>query len=226
VQNAVPDILEPMLMRAMRFLRLLAIGQTESSAGNNSKLTPVEVAKLTSALNAASAKLTPIQNRYESYQILAAIPMPRFQHLLSLVENVKLPSLPYPSMPDWLDTVGPSRQLILFEEHHFKYMAQFLSAMQLNEKDALLISKNSLHLELEHYAKAWKLEGFVKPKKFVSPTFQLDVARFGTPARVAPERVVVVVTRAGALASSYELLLLWILWKFSISSASGNATAN
>ena len=226
VQDAVPELLEPTLVRAMRFLRLLAVGQTESSAGNNSKLTPVEVAALTSALNAASAKLTPIQNRYESYQILAAIPMPRFHHLLSLVENVKLPSLSCVAIQDWLDTVGPSRQIILFERHHFKYMAQFLTAMQLTEKDALLISKSTLHVELEKYAKAWKLEGFVKPKEFVSPTFQLDVARFGTPARVAPERVVVVVTRGGVLDNSYELLLLWILWKFSISSAPEDTTAD
>ncbi len=203
---------ESPIVRAMRFLRLLAIGQTEISAQSRARLSSGEVLLLTASLNAGSSKLAPSAGRYESYQILAAIPVPRYRELIQLLQAARpADDMPRP-MPDWLDTIGPSRQLVLFEEHHIKYMAQFLRSFKFNQSDVVLVSKELLDPLLDQYLKSCELDEFVRLPKWVTPSFQLDVARYGSPSRIAAERLVAIITPESALKSSYELLLLWILW--------------
>jgi len=218
------DDLESPIVRAMRFLRLLAIGQTEISAQSRARLSSDEVLLLTASLNAGSSKLAPNQSRYESYQILAAIPVPRYRELIQLLQAAR-PAADLPrTMPDWLDTIGPSRQIALFEEHHFRCMAQFMRSFGLTQRDVLLVSKTFLHPVLQSYAKRWKLDEFIKPREWVAPSFQLDVARYGSPERIATERIVAIITPDGTLKSSYELILLWILWKFWINASQDPTT--
>lgn len=210
------ELPDGVLLRAIRFLRLLAVGQTQSQAETHSKLATHEVAALTARLNGAAAKLAPSPTRYESYKILSAISLARLSGLADRVGKAKLPTENPPVLSDWLATIGPSRHIILFEEHHFEAMASFVEAMGLAAGDVQLISKNSVHPETAGFVKGSGLEAYLKPKSEMRPTFQLDVARFGATSRVEPERVVAIVAPGGALASSFELLLLWVIWHFAV----------
>lgn len=203
---------EPLLLRCVRYLRLLVIGQTERKAEDNAKLSPQDARALGAQLAKAATRLNADEKRFAAYKLLDGVSTTRMNKLVELAQA----STPAPSqlgeLHDWVHTIGPSRQILLFELTQLESFKAFLSALNLTETDLWLVKGTKLRAGLAKLIQATGLQSHLHDRLEVSRRFQLDVARFDKAPWGATDRVAAVVREDGKLRSSFELLILWAIW--------------
>ncbi|MDO8776006.1 MAG: site-specific integrase [Burkholderiaceae bacterium] len=202
---------EPLFLRHLRFLRLLVIGQTEIKAAENAKLSNREAQTLGAAMAKTSARLAMEEKRYGAYKLLGGLSTTRMSHLVELAGTASLPAH-VAELSNWDDTIGSSRQILLFDQTQLNHLADFLLALDLTKNDVWLVMGSRAHAGLEKLIESAGLRDYLHAKNEVAQTFQLDVVRFDRPPWGAAQRVAVIAREKGKLRSSFELLLLWTLW--------------
>ena len=216
VTAIVPANLDPVFLRCVRIIRLIGIGLNEKQAYLASGLSSEHGSLLVSELTRVSSRLQRSETRFGIFNLLFGIPEHRLNFLVSLAEK-STPSEPAVlPLGQWDLTIGRSRQILLFHSAHFEHLAAFIAFLKLETTDIWLVSKSPKSKSyLEAISRA-KLTDFVHVKSEVSKTFQLDVATCGEPPQTWPERLVAVPARKGRVESTYELVILWIIWNLSL----------
>ncbi len=207
---------DPAFLRCMRAVRLIGIGQNETEAYRHSQLSPAQGTQLISDLTKAAARLARTQNRYGIYNLLQGITPVRMNELVALVESAAVFESRPSAMVEWELTVGASRQILLFEAAHFELIATFCTQFGFTKADIWLVSKDSMAPSYASLVTMNKLTDFVRPKSALAKTFQLDVARSGDPPRSWPDRLAAIPAGDGTLKSTFELLLLWVVWNIAL----------
>jgi integrase len=203
----------PLPLRALRYLRLLAIGYSDEGAAATAELAPHQAKALVRALTLAAGRLSGDDGRYGIFKILGAIGVQRFDVLRSWIDGLDAAPAVGAQLADWLETVGTSRQVLLYEREHFFAFSGFATAFRLTPEAVWLVSRPTLSGSLRSWLRESGLEPYCHSPAQVSKTFQLDVVRVGDPPKIYPDRVAVVARSTGPLVSSYELLLLWVTWQ-------------
>nr|WP_295777726.1 hypothetical protein [Rhodoferax sp.] len=208
----------PSFLRFMRTVRLIGIGHNEKHAYIDSGLSPEEGSRLATELTKVSARLSKSENRFGVFNLLNGIPMTRLNALVDLVENTVPLEERVSPLPDWDLTVGPSRQVLLFETSHFEYFSAFRNHLNLEDADVWLVSKRiPLPSLYAGSVEKTNLMSFLHTKLEVSKTFQLDVAKNEVTRQHWPDRLAIVPTKKGRINSTFELMVLWIVWHVSLS---------
>lgn len=206
---------DPLLLRSLRLLRLIVVGQPMESAAGNSDVAISTSNALASAMNRASERLSFSETRYAGFKLLAGISVDRMTMLANIAANQIPSTCMGESFENWEYTIGASRQILLFERVHIAWFSNFCSQLKLTDADVWLIAPSDKSNSFSESMAASQIARFCHSKHEVSRTFQLDVARFGEPELIAPHRFAVVARESGQLKSSFELLTLWVTWIFS-----------
>lgn len=207
----------PAFLRCMRAVRLIGIGQHEKQAFIDSGLPPHEGDSLIAVLTGISMRLPKTESRFGIFNLLHGIPIPRLSKLLTLVENGASTRANATALADWEMTVGSSRQVLLFEPHHFDHFALFVDQLKLSHQDVWLVSKRLPPPNFyQKHIERLNLDRFVHGKAEIAKTFQLDVAKNEMTLQTWPDRLAVVPVRKGKFDSTFELLILWLIWHFSV----------
>ncbi|HAL37215.1 MAG TPA: hypothetical protein DCP03_03500 [Polaromonas sp.] len=204
--------IEPLLLRYLRFLRLLVIGQTEMKAAEHAKVSAHEAQALGAQMAKAAARLAADEKRFGAYKLLGGVSTTRMSNLVQIAQAAASIPTNLAGLEDWVHTVGPSRQILLFDQAQLDFFKAFSLAMNFTGDDLWLVSGSTLHPGLSKMIQTAGLKDYLHAKQDVGRTFQLDVARFDRPPWGAPERVVAIVRESGELRGSFELLLLWAVW--------------
>lgn len=209
---------EPAFLRCIRAVRLIGIGYNEKQAYLDSGLNPKEGAEVIKEITKVSARLSKSENRFGIFNLLNGISTPRLNALVEFVENAVAPEMGLSPLIDWELTVGPSRQVLLFEPQHFEYFASFISQLKLETTDVWLVAKRLPPVGFYgEQTKKMRLENYLHSKLEVGKTFQLDVALNEVTRQIWPDRLVVVPpSRKGKINSTFELLILWAIWHVSL----------
>lgn len=203
---------EPLFLRCLRYLRLLVIGQTELKAADNAKLSQQEAQALGAQLAKAAARLAADEYRFAGYKLLGGVSTTRMDKLVELARASTPTPSPLGELHDWVHTVGPSRQILLFDQPQLEFFRAFLTSLNFTETDLWLVKGTKLHGGLANLIQTTSLQSYLHDRLEVSRRFQLDVARFDKAPWGAADRVAAVVREDGKLRNSFELLILWTVW--------------
>lgn len=203
---------EPIFLRYLRYLRLLVIGQTELKAAENANLSRQEAQALGAQLAKASARLKTDEKRFSGYKLLSGVSITRMDKLVEIAQAAAPTPIPLGELTDWVHTIGPSRQILLFEQTQLEFFKAFLTALNFSKTDLWLVKGTKLHAGLAYLIEAAGLQEHLHDRLEVSQRFQLDVARFDKAPWGAADRVAAVVREDGKLRNSFELLILWTIW--------------
>jgi integrase len=207
---------EPVFLRCMRTVRLIGVGHDAIQAYRHSGITPEQGTRLISELTRVSARLQKNESRFGIFNLLYGIPTPRLNALVRIAEEATPSEGAMSALEEWDLTIGPSRQILLFKSDHFVCLAAFRTLLKLASTDIWLISKSPRSISYSDAIAKAELTDFLRVKSDVCNTFQLDVAAGGNPPQTWPERLVAVPAKKGRLDSTYELLVLWIVWHVSL----------
>lgn len=207
---------EPVFLRCMRTVRLIGVGHEAIQAYRHSGITSEQGTRLIAELTRVSARLQKNESRFGIFNLLYGIPTPRLSALVTIVEEAISSKEAMAPLDEWDLTIGPSRQILLFKSEHFVYLAAFITVLKLASSDIWLISKSPASISYNDAIARAELTDLVRLKSVVSKTFQLDVATGGNPPQTWPERLVAVPAKEGRLYSTYELLVLWLVWHVSL----------
>jgi hypothetical protein len=203
---------EPTFLRYLRYLRLLVIGQTELKAAENANLSMQEAQALGAQLAKASARLKADEKRFAGYKLLDGVSITRMDKLVEIAQAAAPTPKPLGELTDWVHTIGPSRQILLFEQTQLEFFKAFLTALNLTPTDLWLVKGTKLHAGLANLIQAAGLQEHLHGRLEVSRRFQLDVVHFDKAPWGAADRVAVIALEDGKLRDSFELLLLWTVW--------------
>lgn len=117
-----------------------------------------------------------------------------------------------------LKMIGPSRQIILFRENHFKLFRQILEFWSLPASSIKIMSQIEPHARLLQWAEDSDLliETMVSTGK--GDKFQVDIVEDGDPPTPQRHRCAIVISNESLLHDSYELVLLVTLTLFLLTS--------
>lgn len=216
---------EPLFLRYLRYLRLLVIGQTELKAAENANLSLQEAQALGAQLAKASVRLTADDKRFAGYKLLSGVSVTRMNKLVEMAQASTPNPKPLCELMDWVHTIGPSRQILLFEQAQLEFFKAFLTALNLTPKDLWLVKGAKLQAWLANMIEAAGLQEHLHGRLEVSRRFQLDVARFDKAPWGPADRVAAIVLEEGKLRNSFELLLLWTVWH-TVTAATRTTDAN
>lgn len=203
---------EPLFLRCLRYLRLLIIGQTELKAADNAKLSQRETQTLGAHLAKAATRLNDDEKRFSGYKLLGGVSTTRMNKLVEIAQASTFAPKKLGELRDWVHTIGPSRQILLFDQTQLEFFKAFLTALKFTEKDLWLVKGTTLNAGLANLIQATGLQSHLHDRLEVSRRFQLDVARFDKAPWGAADRVAAVVREDGKLRNSFELLMLWTVW--------------
>ncbi|TDP72279.1 phage integrase family protein [Roseateles toxinivorans] len=199
---------EPLLLRSMRYLRLRSIGQASEAASQQALLSDDEASQLVERIAEAGRRLTRAGGELSVMKIVSKVPIDRWDDLILLA--LKSPSVGQTvDCRDWLPTIGSSRQILLFLPHHFAWVGAFVRCFGFGAADIQLAHKKGLSSILSGCANDAGLTELMKER---GGELQLDVAKFGPLRHEAPDRIAMLPLRSGLIRTSYELLLIWIVW--------------
>ncbi len=220
------EVSEPELLRLVRYWRLIVQGQTHEAALNRSKASVHIASNFLSILQKCIDRPDDILKKSEvnkdiadidrHLELLRPIRLERWNALARLTEGC-VTSIGVPETLDVAATIGRRRQIVLFQESHFRDIASFVSCLGLTEGDIRLVPNRGLHSSVEGWMDTHSLRRFsVKAEdvgKTMGKSFQIDTAISGDPPTAVWHRVVVVPTAAnGKFSSTYELVALWLGW--------------
>jgi len=209
------------LAARLQYLRQLRLNQSKQRACEVAGLTIAKADGLEKSMVLVGARLDGPSKRSHAatggWDILKACSANR---LRVLIEDID-PDLRVPRshLQNWVDMVGASRQIMLFEKEHFHQVRWFLEAFTALAGDVRLVHRTNVHPDLISWAEGAGLKPLLLPISQVSKRdgtpvkgFQMDVARSGPHGTVHPERIALIPAHGGKLTCSQEMLLMWIVW--------------
>lgn len=198
---------EPLFLRYLRYCRLRTIGHRNPGIASN--LDAEQSARLELYLTEAAQRLTgKAASRQTVKQLLASISDKRWKVLVELAKSSS--SKPLGDISDWAGTIGANRQILMFVEEHFRWVASFLQSLGPAGRNLAIVRGRDLHPALEEQLRVQDLLGRTLFRDEWAKGFQLDVASIGSPERTYRHRVALM---AGApFDNSIELLVAWVAW--------------
>jgi hypothetical protein len=198
---------ESLFLRYMRYLRLRTLGH--GNAAMVSHLSSPEAARLDGHLVQGTQRLTgtkPARRTVEN--LLAGVSETRWKVLVQLAKHTSPAELG--DISDWSGTVGANRQILMFVEKHFRWVAKFLQSLGTAGLHFPILKVRGLHPSLEQCMDDHDLQARALFKENWAASFQIDVAVVGSPEQIYPHRVALMPKEP--LANTIELLILWVAW--------------
>jgi hypothetical protein len=201
----------------VRAAQLLARGRSADSAAFALNLEPSAVRSLRDWLAMADGRLVrtsrtkrpPAAGR-SRMTIAGQILKHRWRALGAIAMEARTAPAVAPEITASARQVGPARQLVLWREEHFRWLAGFLQAFRLNQ-DVIVFETDDLDTKVGAWADAHGLTDR-KGQRDEEGTrmFQIDGMTDGEPAqRIVHRCAAVRAPDSARLRSSAELLLLW-----------------
>lgn len=201
-------------LRRIRFLALLQAGYKRDRARLTSGLSLGEAAELEARLQALPLEKASESDDSAAGHLLASISFKRWQALVEMVMEVQCDILTLPSSMDALGVpIGPRRHLILHRHHHFRAVADFISALRLTSKDLIIVPTAAMSAVKREWILELQLGEYLFPVRQLGKDFRLDTVEWGDPPEPVQHRAALIPFSkpAGRIANTQELLVLWVV---------------
>jgi len=221
----------PSPQASLRFLYLFQHGATLERASFSTGIESTDAETLVDVIRNVDqtlARRTHInEHKGGASTLLGHIRLERWTQLIALAGSAVAPkSRPLTSwalLESALKMIGPSRQILLYREHHFKLFRQIVNIWSLPNSSFKIVSQHAPHPRLQEWAADVDLdiEALAPTKK--GSTLQLDVVEDGDPATPQKHRCAVLpaLSDGSLLHDSFEMVMLVSVTLFLLSSSAG-----
>lgn len=208
----------PTLAMMFNYLRLRRIGRSQVTAAYVVGLEPALASRLEDELGICASRLEKVHADDPPLQsgadLIGRIGLARFASLIAAAQDLQGVATPLAPSDTFANTVGRSRQVVLFEAAHFAAMNAFAKAWRLTEADLVLMRPKVLADGLRQQIEEHELDRFSPKGAKDGLHSQLDTAvvhRTGdlSPTIYAQRVAMKIVGDKGRFATGYELIMAW-----------------